>query len=161
MSTYFHYQGMDLRQDLRGGIIMGNQSLVLQSLGRNATGNYYCVATNSEGTAFSNPVQLDIKCTSNNYHNSRPAPNIYFLCSWNLSQCLHWELKGIRNFLRFTTHKVGLDHVFCVFTLNLFSIEKSPFLYKSAPHFCYVDFQVVAIELRDQSCVLNLPCHWG
>lgn len=41
---------------------MGNQSLVLQSLGRNATGNYYCVATNSEGTAFSNPVQLDIKC---------------------------------------------------------------------------------------------------
>ena len=41
---------------------MGNQSLVLQSLSRNATGNYYCVATNSEGTTFSNPVQLDIKC---------------------------------------------------------------------------------------------------
>ena len=55
-------QGMDLRQDLRRGIIMGNQSLVLQSLGRNATGNYYCVATNAEGTTFSNPVQLDIKC---------------------------------------------------------------------------------------------------
>lgn len=53
---------MDLRQDLRNGIIMGNQSLVLQSLGRNATGNYYCVATNAEGTTFSNPVQLDIKC---------------------------------------------------------------------------------------------------
>ena len=55
-------QGMDLRQDLRRGIIMGNQSLVLQSLGRNATGNYYCVATNAEGTAFSNAAPLDIKC---------------------------------------------------------------------------------------------------
>ena len=44
---------------------MGNQSLVLQSMGRNATGNYYCVATNAEGTTFSNPVQLDIKCKQN------------------------------------------------------------------------------------------------
>ena len=60
-------QGMDLRQDLRRGVIMGNQSLVLQSLGRNATGNYYCVATNSEGTTFSNPVQLDIKCKKSFY----------------------------------------------------------------------------------------------
>ena len=41
---------------------MGNQSLVLQSLKRNATGNYYCVASNAEGTTFSNPVSLDIKC---------------------------------------------------------------------------------------------------
>ena len=60
--SFLFPQGMDLRQDLRNGIIMGNQSLVLQSLGRNATGNYYCVATNAEGTTFSNPVQLDIKC---------------------------------------------------------------------------------------------------
>ena len=60
----FVLQGITLRQDLRGSqrIIMGNQSLVLQSLGRNASGNYYCVATNSEGSTFSNAVRLDIKC---------------------------------------------------------------------------------------------------
>ena len=41
---------------------MGNQTLVLQNLGRNASGNYYCVATNSEGFTLSNAVRLDIKC---------------------------------------------------------------------------------------------------
>ena len=41
---------------------MGNQSLVLQRLGRNASGTYYCIATNSEGSAYSNPIQLDIRC---------------------------------------------------------------------------------------------------
>ena len=55
-------QGAVLRQDLRRGVIMGNQSLVLQRLGRNASGTYYCVATNSEGSAYSNPLRLDIKC---------------------------------------------------------------------------------------------------
>ena len=55
---------MNLRQDLRGNqrIIMGNQTLVLQSLGRNASGKYYCVATNSEGFAISNAADLDVKC---------------------------------------------------------------------------------------------------
>ena len=56
------FQGSPLRQDLRRGIIMGNQSLVLQRLGRNASGTYYCIATNSEGSAYSNPIQLDIRC---------------------------------------------------------------------------------------------------
>ncbi len=51
-----------MHQNVRGGVIMGNQSLVLQRLTRNASGTYHCVATNDEGTAFSNPVKLDIKC---------------------------------------------------------------------------------------------------
>ena len=41
---------------------MGNQTLVLQSLRRNASGNYYCVATNSEGFTLSNAVRLNVKC---------------------------------------------------------------------------------------------------
>ena len=58
------FQGINLRQDLRGNqrIIMGNQTLVLQSLRRNASGNYYCVATNSEGFTLSNAVRLNVKC---------------------------------------------------------------------------------------------------
>ena len=53
-----------MSQNLKGGVIMTNGSLVLQGLNRNASGKYNCVATNSEGPAFSNTVQLDIKCKS-------------------------------------------------------------------------------------------------
>ena len=56
------FQGVDMSQNLKGGVIMTNGSLVLQGLNRNASGKYNCVATNSEGPAFSNTVQLDIKC---------------------------------------------------------------------------------------------------
>ncbi len=59
---FFHLQGVVLRQDLRRGVIMGNHSLVLQSLSRNMSGTYHCVATNDEGTAYSNALKLDIKC---------------------------------------------------------------------------------------------------
>jgi len=55
------FNGVELRQDLRKGIIMTNGSLVLQSLSKSASGNYHCVATNSEGSSFSNPLELDIK----------------------------------------------------------------------------------------------------
>lgn len=55
-------QGSILRQDVRNGVIMGNQSLVLQNLHRNASGKYHCLATNDEGTATSNHLRLDIKC---------------------------------------------------------------------------------------------------
>ena len=58
------FQGVDMSQNLKGGVIMTNGSLVLQGLNRNASGKYNCVATNSEGPAFSNTVQLDIKCKS-------------------------------------------------------------------------------------------------
>ncbi|CAB4068057.1 unnamed protein product [Lepeophtheirus salmonis] len=55
------FNGIDIHQDLREGIIMGNQSLVLQGLSRNATGTYHCMASNIEGNALSNPVELNIK----------------------------------------------------------------------------------------------------
>lgn len=55
-------QGQELREDKRGGVLFQSQTLVLQGLSRNATGTYYCVATNSEGAAFSNPLKLDVKC---------------------------------------------------------------------------------------------------
>ena len=87
---------MDLRQDLRRGIIMGNQSLVLQSMGRNATGNYYCVATNAEGTTFSNPVQLDIKCKQN--CSLKLVVVGHFQCTYNLSKHFFLVLNDSRVF---------------------------------------------------------------
>ena len=56
------FQGLPLNRDPRRGIIIANQTLVLQKLSRNQTGSYHCAAVNEEGTAYSNPVSLDVKC---------------------------------------------------------------------------------------------------
>ena len=55
-------QGAELRQNVREGVIMGNRSLVLQSLSTDNTGLYSCEAANSVGKGMSNVVNLDIKC---------------------------------------------------------------------------------------------------
>ena len=55
-------QGAELRQNVREGVIMGNRSLVLQSLSTDNTGLYSCQAANAVGKGMSNVVNLDIKC---------------------------------------------------------------------------------------------------
>lgn len=55
-------QGAELRQNVREGVIMGNRSLVLQSLSTDNTGLYSCQAANTVGKGMSNVVNLDIKC---------------------------------------------------------------------------------------------------
>lgn len=42
--------------------IPGGNSLVLQKLTRNSTGDYACAAANDEGKAISSPVELDVQC---------------------------------------------------------------------------------------------------
>lgn len=44
------------------GIIISNQSLVLQSISKASFGQYFCRATNVQGSVSSNEVFLDIKC---------------------------------------------------------------------------------------------------
>lgn len=46
------------------GTIITNHTLVLQSVSRNSSGLYSCVATNTEGDAESRPFDLNVKCKS-------------------------------------------------------------------------------------------------
>lgn len=55
-------QGAILENNPAEGIVVANQSLVLQNASRARTGIYTCVGSNREGDGESNPVQLDIRC---------------------------------------------------------------------------------------------------
>lgn len=63
VTKYVHsLQGKQLYNNQAAGIVVTNQSLVLQSITRARAGLYTCVGHNQEGDGESNPVQLDVKC---------------------------------------------------------------------------------------------------
>lgn len=62
MFHHYFFQGRILHHNTSAGIIISNQSLVLQSITRKSAGLYTCVGTNSEGDGASNPVVLNVKC---------------------------------------------------------------------------------------------------
>ncbi|GIY38686.1 hypothetical protein CDAR_574741 [Caerostris darwini] len=51
-----------LSTNLSRGILVNNQSLILQKVGRENRGMYRCRATNTEGEGDSDVVKLDIQC---------------------------------------------------------------------------------------------------
>nr|XP_021184964.2 neural cell adhesion molecule 2 isoform X2 [Helicoverpa armigera] len=55
------YKGVqEIHHNASAGIILSDQSLVLQSVTRASAGDYSCLAYNNEGSATSNPVSLQI-----------------------------------------------------------------------------------------------------
>ncbi|KAI8129944.1 hypothetical protein FF38_11844 [Lucilia cuprina] len=58
--SWFH-NGKELHHNISAGIILSDQSLVLQSVSRASAGDYTCLAVNSEGKGTSNPVTLRIR----------------------------------------------------------------------------------------------------
>lgn len=56
------YQGTELHQNVSSGVILTEQSLVLQSVTRASAGDYTCLAANTEGRGTSNPVTLRVRC---------------------------------------------------------------------------------------------------
>ncbi|CAB0029229.1 unnamed protein product [Trichogramma brassicae] len=57
--SWFH-GNKELRHNASTGVVLSDQSLVLQGISREAAGNYSCVATNSEGRNRSNLVPLRV-----------------------------------------------------------------------------------------------------
>ena len=55
------FQGKFVAENVRGGILIGNQTLVLQNVGRDHAGIYTCVASNQEGDGESNAQYLNVK----------------------------------------------------------------------------------------------------
>ncbi|KAA0185787.1 hypothetical protein HAZT_HAZT010397 [Hyalella azteca] len=51
-----------LWHNISGGVIVSNQSLVLQKVGRRQAGSYTCHAYNRVGDGMSNALRLDVKC---------------------------------------------------------------------------------------------------
>lgn len=59
---YFFFQNKQVMNNASTGIIISNQTLVLQSVTRHSSGHYRCAALNSEGESVSKPFKLDVKC---------------------------------------------------------------------------------------------------
>ncbi|XP_050357835.1 B-cell receptor CD22-like [Nymphalis io] len=69
--VYFTHNGATVRGG--GGIVVANQSLVLQHVSRRAAGAYVCVARNALGEGSSEPLHLDVKY-SPTCKNTQPIP---------------------------------------------------------------------------------------
>ncbi|XP_035218640.1 nephrin-like isoform X2 [Stegodyphus dumicola] len=59
--TGWRFEGHELVTNISAGVIVSNQSLVLQKVQRNNRGRYSCTATNSEGQGESNHVYLRVQ----------------------------------------------------------------------------------------------------
>lgn len=57
-------QGVELHHNVTAGVILSDQSLVLQSVTKSLAGDYTCLAANTEGRGTSNPVTLRVRCES-------------------------------------------------------------------------------------------------
>lgn len=58
----FLLQGLVIAHNASARVIRSNQSLVLQKVTRNSSGNYSCSAINAEGETVSNQLPLRVKC---------------------------------------------------------------------------------------------------
>ncbi|CAB3364967.1 Hypothetical predicted protein [Cloeon dipterum] len=56
----WRHNGKPLNHNTAAGVIVSNQSLVLQKVGRNSAGNYSCVGFNTEGDGESDAFFLDV-----------------------------------------------------------------------------------------------------
>ncbi|KAL1114802.1 hypothetical protein AAG570_007626 [Ranatra chinensis] len=59
--AWFH-NGEEIQQNVSGGVILSDHSLVLQGVTRATAGEFTCMAANTEGKGTSNSVTLKVMC---------------------------------------------------------------------------------------------------
>ena len=57
----WHFEGREIQTNTTAGVIVSNQSLVLQKVLRHQRGKYTCSATNAEGEGESNSIHLRVQ----------------------------------------------------------------------------------------------------
>ncbi|GLH02171.1 Uncharacterized protein GBIM_08210 [Gryllus bimaculatus] len=73
--AWFH-NGREMHHNVSAGVILSDQSLVLQGVTRHSAGDYTCLAVNSEGRGTSNPVALRVMCRGNASILRKPATSV-------------------------------------------------------------------------------------
>nr|XP_045597283.1 nephrin-like [Procambarus clarkii] len=75
----WYHNGVQVQHNVPGGVIVSNQSLVIQRVRRQQTGLYTCVASNIEGDGQSNAVSLKVQyapvCAAGQVHVYGAAKN--------------------------------------------------------------------------------------
>ncbi|XP_063889128.1 nephrin-like isoform X2 [Scylla paramamosain] len=80
------HESEELRHNPSRGVLISNQTLVLQHVTRASSGNYYCVASNIQGDGHSNPLRLKVKyaplCTNTHpvYHGAARYEQVNIPC---------------------------------------------------------------------------------
>lgn len=69
----FCFQAKPLVHNISGGVIITDQSLVLQKVTRLSAGNYTCIGRNTEGEGVSEAFSLDVLCKFNFHFVKFPA----------------------------------------------------------------------------------------
>ena len=60
--TNLFFQGKRLEENVGGGVLVHNHTLVVQQVSLDQAGLYTCVASNTVADGESNALHLDIKC---------------------------------------------------------------------------------------------------
>lgn len=79
------FEGKPLTNDPVSGVLVTNQSLVMQRVRREHRGNYQCAASNPEGISASNKVFLNVHCNES-FH----IYIIYILIIYIITWCSLW-----------------------------------------------------------------------
>ncbi|XP_022237588.1 hemicentin-1-like, partial [Limulus polyphemus] len=150
------FEGKELQTNTSAGIIISNQSLVLQKVGRTNRGRYSCTATNSEGQGESNALHLKVqfspRCKDGQkiVYGASLQESIKVLCEveadpGNVS--FHWRFNSTKEILELVTFtsdetrsiatfiprmKYDYGNLFC-WASNKVGIQRKPCVFKVVP----------------------------
>ena len=121
-SNYFQFfyifKDSPLLHNASDGVILTNQSLVLQQIDRQRTGAYTCEAINTIGKGSSLPIFLDVKCELNFF---LLICFLYLFCidllTWWIAG---WQFFGLVDIHLFDLRLLNYSLLNCLFNYSLF-----------------------------------------